>query len=414
MKKIYCDPAQTLGCAGCGKCCGSWGVPVTGEEFRRICALPLTGLPVPVERCFKRTKEGFWLAKRDGRCIFLDAEKKCRIHAQFGFEAKPLTCRLYPLDVRTWSDGSVSASLRCDCPAAACGQGTPLGQCGKQISAFAGELEGRRKTATADYSDVLAPEVVRLHEIADAYERILMERSVPLNVRFYAAACLVHFHSKPGNSDDILEAEEFGEDAFSFFRRSVDHLSACLADPPKLRRDALVAFRFLFWNFLRADESASFLLRLRGTFDSLRFILGGGTLKRTSAGYDVNAKGVFAAMRRCTPEPGAFEPYLRFLRGRLASLHFCGTPSHGLTFEEGMLYLLASYPVIRALASLSALSHGRLQFSADDMMRAVMRLDHGFLRTGLYSLKSMRSSLRKLVSEENFAALLACCPEKAE
>ena len=119
-------------------------------------------------------------------------------------------------------------------------------------------------------------------------------------------------------------------------------------------------------------------------------------------------------MNRCTPEPGAFEPYLRFLRGRLASLHFCGTPSHGLTFEEGMLYLLASYPVIRALASLSALSHGRLQFSADDMMRAVMRLDHGFLRTGLYSLKSMRSSLRKLVSEENFAALLACCAEKAE
>ena len=194
----------------------------------------------------------------------------------------------------------------------------------------------------------------------------------------------------------------------------MDHLSACLADPPKLRRDALVAFRFLFWNFLRADESASFLLRLRGTFDSLRFILGGGTLKRTSAGYDVNAKGVFAAMRRCTPEPGAFEPYLRFLRGRLASLHFCGTPSHGLTFEEGMLYLLASYPAVRALSSLSALSHGKLQFSTEDVTRAVMRLDHGFLRTGLYALKSMRSSLRKLVSEENFAALLACCPEKTE
>ena len=100
MKKIYCDPDQTLGCAGCGKCCGNWGVPVSGEEFRRICALPLTGLPVPAEQCFKRMKDGLYLAKRDGRCIFLDAEKKCRIHAQFGFDAKPLTCRLYPLDVQ--------------------------------------------------------------------------------------------------------------------------------------------------------------------------------------------------------------------------------------------------------------------------------------------------------------------------
>lgn len=79
-----------------------------------------------------------------------------------------------------------------------------------------------------------------------------------------------------------------------------------------------------------------------------------------------------------------------------------------------MLYLLASYPAVRALSSLSSLSHGKLQFSTEDVTRAVMRLDHGFLRTGLYALKSMRSSLRKLVSEENFAALLACCPEKTE
>ena len=218
MKRVRYYSSQTLGCIGCGKCCGGWPVPVSEEEVRSISALPLTGLPVPPAQCFQQEKRGWYLKKLDGHCIFLDDEKKCRIHSQFGFDAKPLTCRLYPLDVRTWSDGSVSAALRYDCPAAACGQGCELTACGPRILSFARELEKRRKKpATADYSEVIAPEVERLQEIADAYCRILTEESVPEKVRFYGAACLIHFHAKEQNSDDILEAEEFGDDAFEFF-----------------------------------------------------------------------------------------------------------------------------------------------------------------------------------------------------
>jgi len=45
-----------------------------------------------------------------------------------------------------------------------------------------------------------------------------------------------------------------------------------------MRRDIPVAFRTLFWNFLRADESVPLAGRIASTVASLRFILGGGSL----------------------------------------------------------------------------------------------------------------------------------------
>ena len=413
MNRVCCYSRQTLGCIGCGKCCGAWAVPVSEEERRKIMALPLVGLPLPVEQCFERRRGAWYLKKKNRHCIFLDEEKKCRIHTQFGLEAKPLTCRLYPLDVWSWSDGSVSASLRCDCPAAAAGTGEELRRFKARILQFAEELKKRRPSpADAEYSPVIAPLVERLREIAAAYEKILTEESVPMKIRFFAAVCLIHFHMDKKNSDDILEAEEFGKDAFAFFKRSVPNLEHCLKElPMTLRRDVQVAFRCLLWGFLRADESVSLRSRIVSTVASLRFLLGGGSLKHSSARLNITGNRLFRAMRSCKPAPDAFQPYLRFLRGRLESLHFCGTPVHGLSFEEGMLYLAVSYPVIYALASVHALERGSCRFEEKDVIRSLVLLDHGFLRTRLYSLSSMKASLRKVTVEENFAALLGCCSE---
>ena len=178
-----------------------------------------------------------------------------------------------------------------------------------------------------------------------------------------------------------------------------------------LRKDVQVAFRCLLWGFLRADESISLRSRIVSTVASLRFLLGGGSLKHSSARLNISGNRLFRAMRSCKPAPNAFLPYLRFLRGRLESLHFCGTPVHGLSFEEGMLYLAVSYPVMYALASVHALERGSFRFEETDVIRSLVLLDHGFLRTRLYSLSSMKASLRKVTVEENFAALLGCCSE---
>ena len=49
-----------------------------------------------------------------GVCVFLDGDKKCRLHARWGSTAKPLPCRMFPYRfVRTETGTRVVASPRC-------------------------------------------------------------------------------------------------------------------------------------------------------------------------------------------------------------------------------------------------------------------------------------------------------------
>ena len=51
----------------------------------------------------------------EGRCVFLDETHLCRIHAQYGADAKPLICRQYPIvGVRT-ETGERQGSARLFC-----------------------------------------------------------------------------------------------------------------------------------------------------------------------------------------------------------------------------------------------------------------------------------------------------------
>lgn len=50
------------------------------------------GEPVTIE--FRGTR--FLRQRDDGACIFLQADGLCRVHAEFGFDEKPLACRIFP------------------------------------------------------------------------------------------------------------------------------------------------------------------------------------------------------------------------------------------------------------------------------------------------------------------------------
>ena len=92
-------------CTGCGNCCFSWPVPLTDDDLKRICSLEIQGHhkePVNVikagvaggsgQRAFTSA-----LGKRaDGKCQYLSPDNRCEIHNQFGEEAKPSMCRLFP------------------------------------------------------------------------------------------------------------------------------------------------------------------------------------------------------------------------------------------------------------------------------------------------------------------------------
>jgi len=111
-------------CASCGTCCHGWRVRLRpGEHAKVEVQGSALGIPDPIV-------EGN-LRQVDGHCVFLDASRRCRIHAAWGEASKPSVCQHYPRratlveeglrvgvdpsctnDFAVWSDGPEVEPLR--------------------------------------------------------------------------------------------------------------------------------------------------------------------------------------------------------------------------------------------------------------------------------------------------------------
>ena len=89
-----------FGCQGSGACCTGYSFgPLEDADVARLDALDLAGAFPDLEAPYVIEDErGRYLRRVDDHCVFLGADRLCRIHATFGGEHKPGFCRLYPLD----------------------------------------------------------------------------------------------------------------------------------------------------------------------------------------------------------------------------------------------------------------------------------------------------------------------------
>jgi len=115
-------------CRHAGACCSSgWDIPVEPEvEMHLRSALSSGALHAPEDgtACFRdvaglphgaRVVLG---ADSAGRCVFLEADRRCAVHRQLGLEALPPACRDFPRVV-TLTPLGVSITLSHFCPTAA-------------------------------------------------------------------------------------------------------------------------------------------------------------------------------------------------------------------------------------------------------------------------------------------------------
>lgn len=390
-------PQQTWGCVMCGKCCGrDWPVPADKEERARIAALDLPDVEIPKKRWFRNG----YISKRNGKCIFSTCDgKRCRIHEKYGLDVKALACRLYPLDIHAWEDGSISASLRYDCPAVAGGTENNIASAIVKIDQMADEIARYRKDPAPVYSARIQPGLDRLREIGRTYSAILNYPDTALPIRFLAASELLNFHKRKEVSSDITDAETFEEDALALVERSLENLAMMLESAEPAGYSSLVGFRYLLLSFLRNDNGLNLFSRFKRMKKHLNFMLGGDYLE-TGAGK------ISPLLQTLPAEDNAFEPYLRWLTGRLSSLHFCGGAAFGITFEEGMQYLLLSFPAVAVIAT--AVSDGE-KITRQDVVSALIQLDYSFLRTKLYRSRMMKRCAALLTDQIHYGSLLKSC-----
>ncbi len=102
LTQIKCPKGIRFDCSGCSNCCLQWPVPLTQEDYERISNKNRLLNTQASFRNLRSSKDNLLafthtLEKNDnGSCEFLAEDKRCRLHLEYGIEAKPSMCMLFP------------------------------------------------------------------------------------------------------------------------------------------------------------------------------------------------------------------------------------------------------------------------------------------------------------------------------
>jgi lysine-N-methylase len=316
----------------------------------------------------------------NGACVFLDANKRCRIHAKFGEAAKPLACRLFPLLIFP-AGRKVLVGLRFSCPAAAANRGKPLGEQSVEISRLAREYfpDGYEKLpppAVAATPGLEWPDFLRFVRWLEA---TFSQENVPVAVKLLRALQWLdsvergHLDQIAGESaDEILEA---------LVRRAGEKVPALPSVAEKPSRFGRLFLRLLVLDHARAttvaDRAVGSSHRWKLLAASFSFAMASG---QTPALREELKTVPFAEIERpFGPLPADAEALLdRYFRVKVQSLQFCGRGFHDCSLIEGFRNLALLYPIILWLARWLAVSHDRENLLAADVMSAISMADHQY------------------------------------
>jgi lysine-N-methylase len=172
-------------CRGCGRCCRGNIVPLHDDDLKRLKSQNWKKHPDFSQQPFMIHQGWFSRQHRlaqhsDGTCVFLDKEGLCRIHKEFGFNEKPLICRMYPLQIVPLEKAAV-LTLRRSCPVAAAGEGDVLTEYLDEVRKY---VRMRPKLAAPSPSPAIVKNQFRpwsdFTMITEALERVVNDRKYPI------------------------------------------------------------------------------------------------------------------------------------------------------------------------------------------------------------------------------------------
>lgn len=333
----------------------------------------------------------------DGSCVFLDPNGLCRIHGKFGEPAKPLACRIYPYAFHP-AGRSISVGLRFSCPSVVMNLGKPVAEQRDELRQLVKlvvpdraldtpppAINGR---ATASWEDVL-------HVVA-ALDQTLAGDG-PIMVRLLR--CL-HW------MDLIRQATLVkikGPRLKEFLELLTTAAEAELPAMPELARPsslALTMFRITAGQYARRDAYGTIDQSLRGRIKLLsygtRLTRGTGELPPLRDELKeipfASLEGDFGAL------PAESEEILeRYLRVKVASLHFCGRAFYGMSVVDGWFSLALVIPAACWIARWLAASAGRSSWELEDVAQALSFVDHHHGYSPFFGSWSHRRRVRALM-----------------
>ena len=401
--KLVVLPDERFSCHSCTNCCRDWHVELLGDEAEKIQALAWNGGdPLSGARVLLRHAGRTFLAHQpDGSCIFLNsANGLCRIHEQFGADAKPLGCRLFPFQIVPTFQGEATVTARFDCPTARRNEGTAHADALAQLKQFADQLPlpggfDERVCRSFDGDQIEA--------VCD-FAVALMAGFERNDQRALFIAFLADWLSavKPADLDRAALAGAFGK-----LKERVESATAAPAKCPGIMHR--VAFRTLLGLHLRRDEDVlnGRAGRMSRVNAMILFVFGAGGFHGLGL---CHPRGKLRAARLFRAEPdlpdtNVFELHWRMIRTKLTSYQFFGSANGGRDVILGLRSLALLYPLVLAAARYRAGSRGAALIDESDVDYAVGAIEHSFGRSAILTQPFARVLEAFLLENAVFIAL---------
>jgi len=400
---IHLPTFQRFDCHGCGFCCRDTVVNVTDEEKQRILdadwSSKITNQPLFVTYRFRGNCLTRLAQTREGQCVFLGDDGRCRLHAESGAAIKPLACRLFPF-VPTPGVGGVRLDLRGDCPSIAKNMGSPLVAHRKEVQRLAGEMNVKAMRSPPDWRLGQALGDAEFKAIVSAFDRLLADASMSYRDRLRAGVhlldLLLEIHIAKVRNERFIELMNM---LVASARVST---SEGVTGSARVSRG--VARLFGQWVFLHAVvDSPSDLDRSVGGrlwqswrryFQARRFARGTGMVPRLARDWQA---AEFDALRVVdVAEDEALEPLCRSLRVKLTAHAFAGPGYYGCDVVSGLTALWLLVPTSGWLARLEAVWAGHDRLMAEDVVAGLRRAHRTFGISPVFARVSERLRLRAL------------------
>jgi lysine-N-methylase len=373
-------PEQRYSCHGCGNCCRDFTVQLRPDDLRRLAEQrweERLGEPVTVEFRGQR----YLRQREDGACVFWLADGRCRIHAEFGFEEKPIACQLFPFTVVP-GERDAAMGVNFACGSVQESKGAALGTHRAELLRMVGRAP---ETVAAPAATSLLPGSVATALEVDAtvrgLDRWLCRADVPAAIRFDGLAWLAQ--SLVAAKLAAVRGSRYVELIDTLVGALPDELAHLPTDPATSRQRAMLRQAV----FARVEDpkipklarESRWRTTLRQLVRSRRFSRGRGAVPAVGPGWPEAVP--FAAIEAVAPpwlggDLAANDELLtRWLRATIHGRRAWGPGYYGWSIPMGLASLTLNLAAVAWLARLRAAGREASECAIGDVRAGLGRVD---------------------------------------
>jgi lysine-N-methylase len=371
-------PGLRYSCHGCGNCCRDFTIELRPQDLEK---LERQGWQAELGAPFWTTFRGRrWLRQRpDGACVFLQDDGRCRVHARFGLEAKPLACQLFPFSFAP-GERRARVGVSFACSSVQRGVGADLASHGQELRRLQAELpEALTPRGSPELLRGVAGTAAEVEAVREAVDGLLAEGSIPWSARLVGFAWvaqslrLANLDSVRGERlaelvstlaravpDELplLDDVEPSERSWRLLRQAV---FARVEDPkiPDLQRTGRLRTVLGQWRRSRAWSRGRGAAPPIPGWPEVRFDQV-GAVTMPGSGSEADAVG---------------ELFVRWMRAVVQGDRAWGAGLHGWPVFEGLGMTALNLACAAWLARAHAAGSGRAQVALEDARQAVGRVD---------------------------------------